>query len=135
MAKPIILFVDDEPPVLNALERDLRQHYGADYRIVKAGSGFHAMAAVKQFKQRDEPIALFIVDERMPEITGTALLAEVIQIYPDARRVLLTTYADTEAAIVGINSLGLDYYFQKPWDPPEVKLFPILDDLLSKPKC
>ena len=135
MAKPIILFVDDEPPVLNALERDLRQHYGADYRIVKAGSGLHAMRAVKQFKKRNDPIALFIVDERMPEMTGTALLAEVIQFYPDARRVLLTAYADTEAAIVGINTLGLDYYFQKPWDPPEEKLFPVLDDLLSKPKC
>jgi thioredoxin reductase (NADPH) len=135
MTKPIILFVDDEPPVLNALERDLRQHYGSDYRIVKAGSGFHALQAVKQFKQRNDPIALFIVDERMPEMTGTALLAEVIQFYPDARRVLLTAYADTKAAIAGINTLGLDYYFQKPWDPPEEKLFPILDDLLSKPKC
>ena len=131
MAKPIILFVDDEPPVLNALERDLRQHYGADYRIVKAGSGFHAMRAVEQFKKRNDPIALFIVDERMPEMTGTELLAKVIQFYPDARRVLLTAYADTEAAIVGINTLGLDYYFQKPWDPPEEKLFPVLDDLLS----
>ncbi len=131
MTKPIILFVDDEPPVLNALERDLRGHYGSNYRIVKAGSGFHAIRAVTQFKQRNDQIALFIVDERMPEMTGTKLLAEVIKVFPDARRVLLTAYADTTAAIEGINSLGLDYYFQKPWDPPEEKLFPVLDDLLS----
>ena len=131
MKKPIILFVDDEPPVLNALERDLRRHFGSDYRIVKAGSGFHALNAIRQFKQRNDPIALFIVDERMPEMTGTELLKQVIELYPDSRRVLLTAYADTEAAIVGINTLGLDYYFQKPWDPPEEKLFPVLDDILS----
>jgi thioredoxin reductase (NADPH) len=131
MTKPIILFVDDEPPVLNALERDLRGHYGSEYRIVKAGSGMHAMRAIAQFKQRNDPVALFIVDERMPEMTGTQLLSEVIKVYPNARRVLLTAYADTKAAIEGINTLGLDYYFQKPWDPPEEKLFPVLDDLLS----
>jgi thioredoxin reductase (NADPH) len=131
MGKPIILFVDDEPPVLNALERDLRGHYGSTYRIVKAGSGIHAMKAVENFKRRNDSIALFIVDQRMPEMTGLELLAEAIKFYPGARRVLLTAYADTEAAIAGINSVGLDYYFKKPWDPPEDNLFPVLDDLLG----
>jgi thioredoxin reductase (NADPH) len=132
MSKPIILFVDDEPPVLNALERDLRGHYGSGYRIVKAGSGLHALKAIENFKRRNESIALFIVDQRMPEMTGLELLAEAIKFYPYARKVLLTAYADTEAAITGINSVGLDHYFKKPWDPPEENLFPVLDDLLSE---
>lgn len=130
MTDPIILFVDDDPPVLNALERDLRGHYGTDYRIVKAGSATHALLAIKQFKQRNEPVALFMVDERMPEMTGTELLVEASKFYPDARKVLLTAYTDIEAAITGINSIGLDYYFRKPWDP-EGDIFPVLDDLLS----
>jgi thioredoxin reductase (NADPH) len=132
MTKPIILFVDDDPPLLNALERDLRQHYGGDYQIVKAGSATHALKAIKHFKQRNDPIALFIVDERMPEMTGTELLVEARKFYPDARKVLLTAYADTEAAITGINTIGLDYYFRKPRDPPEENFFPVLDDLLNE---
>jgi thioredoxin reductase (NADPH) len=131
MAKPIILTVDDEPQVLNAVERDLRQHYGGDYRILKAGSGADALDAVKQLKQRNSPLALFLVDQRMPYMSGTEFLAEAQQFYPEARKVLLTAYADTEAAIDSINTLGLDYYLMKPWDPPEDTLYPVLDDLLS----
>jgi thioredoxin reductase (NADPH) len=131
VAKPVILIVDDEPQVLNAVERDLRTHYRSDYRIVKAGSGNEALTAVKQLKQRNSPLALFLVDQRMPEITGTEFLTEALKFYPDARKVLLTAYADTEAAITSINSIGLDYYLMKPWDPPEQNLYPVLDDLLS----
>jgi thioredoxin reductase (NADPH) len=125
------MIVDDEPQVLNAVERDLRAHYRNEYRIVKAGSGSDALTAVKQLKQRNSPLSLFLVDQRMPEITGTEFLAEALKFYPDARKVLLTAYADTEAAITSINSIGLDYYLMKPWDPPEQNLYPVLDDLLS----
>ena len=131
MAKPMIITVDDEPQVLNAIERDLRKHYRRDYRIVKAGSGQDALAAVKQFKQRGNAVALFLADHRMPQMTGTEFLAEAIKYYPEARKVLLTAYADTEAAISSINEIGLDYYMSKPWDPPEEHMYPILDDLLS----
>jgi thioredoxin reductase (NADPH) len=131
MAKPMIITVDDEPQVLNAVERDLRKHYRRDYRIVKAGSGQEALQAIKQFKQRGNAIALFLADHRMPQMTGTDFLTEAIKFYPDAKKVLLTAYADTEAAISSINKIGLDYYMSKPWDPPEEHMYPILDDLLS----
>jgi len=131
MAKAIILTVDDEPQVLNAINRDLRRHYRGEYRIVKAGSGRDALTAVQQFKQRNDPIALFLVDQRMPQMTGTEFLAEALKLYPETRKVLLTAYADTEAAIVSINSVGLDHYLMKPWDPPEQNLYPVLDDLLA----
>ncbi|MBX3059594.1 MAG: FAD-dependent oxidoreductase [Anaerolineae bacterium] len=131
MTKPIILTVDDEPQVLNAVNRDLRQHYRDEYRILKAGSGAEALETVQQLKQRNTPIALFLVDQRMPHISGVEFLAEARKLYPEARKVLLTAYADTEAAITSINSIGLDYYLMKPWDPPEQNLFPVLDDLLS----
>ncbi len=131
MAKPIILTVDDEAQVLNAIERDLRQHYRGEYRIVKAGSGAEALDAVRRLKQRNEPIALFLSDQRMPEMSGTEFLEKARQFYPDARKVLLTAYADTQAAIVSINTIGLDHYLMKPWDPPEQNLYPVLDDLLS----
>jgi len=131
VAKPVILIVDDEPQVLNAVERDLRAHYRSDYRIIKAGSGNEALTAVKQLKQRNSPLSLFLVDQRMPEMTGTEFLGEALKFYPEARKVLLTAYADTEAAITSINSIGLDYYLMKPWDPPEQNLYPVLDDLLS----
>ncbi len=106
MAKPIILTVDDEPQVLNAVERDLRQHYGGDYRILKAGSGADALDAVKQLKQRNAPLALFLVDQRMPRMSGTEFLAEAQKLYPETRKVLLTAYADTEAAIDSIITLA-----------------------------
>lgn len=131
MAKPIILTVDDEPQVLNAVERDLRGHYRGEYRIVKAGSGADALQALRELKQRNSPVALLLVDQRMPEMTGTQFLSEARKIFPEARKVLLTAYADTEAAISCINLIGLDYYLLKPWDPPEQNLFPVLDDLLS----
>jgi thioredoxin reductase (NADPH) len=131
MPKPVILTVDDEPQVLNAIERDLRQQYQRDYRILKAASGSEALAAVQQLKQRGDALALFLVDQRMPHMAGTEFLAEALTFYPQARRVLLTAYADTEAAIASINSLGLDYYLLKPWHPPNQNLYPILDDLLS----
>jgi thioredoxin reductase (NADPH) len=131
VAKPSILVVDDDPEVLGAIERDLRQQYRSSYRIMKAASGPEALEAARQLKQRGTPIALFLVDERMPGMSGTELLREVIKIHPDSRRVLLTAYADTSAAIAGINEVGLDHYLMKPWDPPQDRLYPVLDDLLS----
>ncbi len=131
MPASTILCVDDEPQVLNAVERDLRSHYGSKYRIVKAGSGAAALDLLNRLKERDDLVALFLVDQRMPGMTGTELLAEARKIYPTAKKVLLTAYADTEAAISCINSVGLDHYLMKPWDPPEELLYPILDDLLS----
>jgi thioredoxin reductase (NADPH) len=127
----VIFSVDDDPEVLAAVERDLRQHYRSDYRIVKAGSAAEALGAARELKQRGTPIALFLVDERMPGKSGTEFLREVLKIHPDSRRVLLTAYADTQAAISGINDVGLDHYLLKPWDPPGERLYPVLDDLLS----
>jgi thioredoxin reductase (NADPH) len=131
MVKPVILTLDDEPQVLNAVARDLRAHFRNDYRIVSAGSGKDALEALRQLKQRATPVALLLVDQRMPEMSGVEFLAEAQKIYPDARKVLLTAYADTEAAIASINKVGLDYYLMKPWDPPDQNLYPVLDDLLS----
>jgi thioredoxin reductase (NADPH) len=131
MAKPVILAVDDDPDVLGAIERDLREHYRQDFRIVKAHSPQEALDAARQLKVRGVPIALFLVDQRMPGMSGTELLREVRKIHPDARKALLTAYADTEAAIVSINEVGLDHYLMKPWDPPDQRLYPVLDDLLS----
>jgi len=131
MIKPVIMTVDDEPEVLNAVERDLRKQYAARYRIVKAGSGAQALDAVRQLKQRNAPLALFLVDARMPQMSGTEFLLQARQIYPDARKVLLTAYADTDVAITGINQVQLDHYLMKPWDPPAERLYPVLDDLLS----
>ena len=131
MAKPVIFAIDDEPEVLNAVERDLRHHFQAEYRIMKANSGAQGLEAVRLLKQRGAPIALFLVDERMPGMTGTEFLIEALKLYPDARRVLLTAYADTETAITAINRIGLDHYLLKPWEPPEQRLYPVLDDLLA----
>jgi thioredoxin reductase (NADPH) len=130
MPAPTILIVDDEPQVLNAVERDLRQHFRRDYRIVKAGGGQEALDATRQLKQRGAAVALFLADQRMPNLEGTEFLAEAAKLYPDARKVLLTAYADTEAAITSINEIDLDYYLMKPWDPPEELMYPVLDDLL-----
>ena len=131
MGKPVILSVDDDREVLGAVERDLRRHYRSDYRVLTASSGREGLEAARQLKRRGTPIALFLVDERMPDMTGTEMLADVTKLHPDSRRVLLTAYADTEAAIRGINDVGLDYYLLKPWDPPELQLYPVLDDLLT----
>lgn len=132
MSKPIIMIVDDEPAVLNAVERDLRPRYGKDYRFVKAESGAIALDAAKRLHLRNEIVALFLVDQRMPEMSGTEFLSEAIKYFPDSKKVLLTAYADTEAAIKSINVVGLDYYLLKPWDPPEDRLYPVLDDLLGE---
>ena len=131
MAHPIILTVDDDIQVVNAIERDLRQHYRQDYRIMKATSGAVALETVQRLKQRNDQMALFLVDQRMPGMEGVAFLAEAMKFYPNARKVLLTAYADTQAAIAAINLIGLDYYLMKPWSPPEQNLYPVLDDLLS----
>lgn len=131
MAKPILMTIDDEPHVLNAIARDLLAHYKSDYQIVKASSGAEAVEAVQEFKRRNSPVALFLVDQRMPAMSGVEFLAEAIKLYPESKRVLLTAYADTDAAIASINAIGLDYYLMKPWDPPEERLYPVLDDLLS----
>jgi thioredoxin reductase (NADPH) len=131
MTKPVILTVDDDIQVSNTIERDLKRQYGKEYKIIKTYSGKEALATVNQLKQRDDQVALFLTDQRMPEMNGTEFLEEAIEIYPDARRVLLTAYADTDAAIESINKLGLNYYLLKPWDPPEEKLYPMLTDLLN----
>jgi thioredoxin reductase (NADPH) len=131
MAKPAILAVDDDPEVLGAVERDLRRRYRADYRIVRAGSGREALEAADELQKRGIAIALFLVDQRMPGMTGTELLQRLRPTHPDAKKVLLTAYADTDAAIASINDVGLDHYLLKPWDPPEQRLYPVLDDLLS----
>ena len=119
MAKPIILTVDDDPDVLQAVARDLRRQYGDRFRITRADSGQSALDAVQKLKLRDDTVALFLVDQRMPKMTGVDLLEEAGQVFPLAKRVLLTAYADTDAAIQAINSAKLDYYLLKPWDPPE----------------
>ena len=131
MAKASILAVDDERGVLNSIERDLRQKYGRDYRILKAESGSAALEVVRQLKQRGDVVALFVVDQRMPEMTGVQFLEHAILAFPESRRVLLTAYADTEAAITAINRVGLDYYLMKPWHPPEEHLYSVLDGLLD----
>ena len=130
-AKPAILAVDDDPPVLRAVERDLRSRYTDDYRVIGAGSGADALEVVRELTQRDDPVALFLVDQRMPAMTGTEFLAEALTLQPEAKRVLLTAYADTDVAIRAINEIRLDQYLLKPWDPPEEKLYPVLDDLLA----
>src|SRR4030095_8567854 len=117
MVKPVLLTVDDDPEVLNAIERDLRQHFRSDYRVIRACSGAEALDTVNQLKQRGSQVALFLVDERMPNMTGTEFLVEAIKLYPEARKVLLTAYADTETAITAINRIGLDHYLLKPWEP------------------
>ena len=131
MAKPVILAVDDDHEVLRAVERDLRQRYRDRYRILSAASGRQALETARELKRRAAPVALFVVDQRMPDMSGTELLVELRTLLPDAKRTLLTAYADTAAAIAAINDVGLDYYLLKPWDPPEHSLYPVLDDLLA----
>jgi thioredoxin reductase (NADPH) len=131
MAKPVIFSIDDDPSVLNAVERDLRAHYGQEYRIIPINSGKAALDYLKKLQQRNETVALFLVDQRMPEMNGVEFLQQALLVYPQAKRVLLTAYADTEAAISSINEVGLDYYLMKPWHPPEERLYPILDELIQ----
>jgi len=131
MAKPVIWTVDDDPDVLRAVERDLRRQYGDRYRVISADSGVSALEAVKQLKLRHDPVALFLVDQRMPRMSGVEFLEKAIELYPDSKRALLTAYADTDAAIRAINSVRIDHYLMKPWDPPEERLYGVIDDLLD----
>jgi len=132
LKKPIILAVDDDTAVLGAIEHDLLQRYRPDYRVMRAGSAAEGLDAAKELAARNAQVALFLVDQRMPGMSGIELLGEVMKLHPESRRVLLTAYADTDVAIAGINTIGLDHYLMKPWDPPEQRLYPILDDLLSE---
>jgi thioredoxin reductase (NADPH) len=131
MPKPVILAVDDDREVLRAIERDLRRQYASNYRILRAESGGAALDLLRELKLRNNSAALFLVDQRMPGMSGVEFLAQAIQLYPDAKRVLLTAYADTDAAIAAINEAGVNHYLLKPWDPPEENLYPVLDDLLE----
>lgn len=131
MPKPVIFTIDDDQSVLNSIERDLRAKYGGNYRILPINEGKVALDYLKKMEQRNETVALFLVDQRMPEMSGTEFLAEALKAYPQAKRVLLTAYADTQAAIDSINEVGLNYYLMKPWHPPQERLYPILDELLE----
>ncbi|MGB5635801.1 MAG: FAD-dependent oxidoreductase [Waterburya sp.] len=131
MAKPIILSVDDDLEVLQVISRDLRKQYGDRFRIVRANSGASAIETLEQLKLRNDAVALLLTDQRMPDMNGVEFIEKAAPIFPKAKRVLLTAYADTNAAIKAINTARLDYYLLKPWDPPEEKLYPVLDDLLE----
>ena len=131
MPKPILLAIDDDTSVLEAVVQDLRRNYGQNYRIIRAASGQAALDICTQLQERKETVALFLSDQRMPGMTGVDFLQQVMPVYPEAKRVLLTAYADTEAAIRAINAAKIHYYLNKPWDPPEEKLYPVLDDLLE----
>jgi thioredoxin reductase (NADPH) len=129
--RPAIVAVDDEPAVLAAVARDLRRGFGERYRIMRAGSGDEALELLKELRTRGDQVALLVADQKMPGLSGTEYLVEARKIVPEAKRVLLTAYADTEAAISAINDVALDYYLLKPWDPPEEQLYPVVDDLLT----
>src|SRR5256885_14387280 len=131
MGKPVIWTVDDDPDVLRAVERDLRRHYGDRYRVISADSGVSALEATKQLKLRNETVALFLVDQRMPRMSGIEFLEKAIELYPEAKTALLTAYADTDAAIRAINDVHIDHYLMKPWDPPEERLYGVVDDMLD----
>ncbi len=132
MKKPIIFAVDDDPQVSKAINRDLRQAYRQDYRILSTESAPEALAALKDLKLKNEAVAMLVSDQRMPDMPGVDFLAAARQYYPEAKRVLLTAYSDIEAAIKAINDVQLDYYLTKPWDPPEEKLYPALNELLEE---
>ena len=129
--RPAILAIDDEPTVLAAVSRDLRRRFGADYRIVRAKSGQEALELLTEMRARGDVVALMVSDQRMPGMEGTEFLTRARKIYPEAKRTLLTAYADTQAAITAINDVDLDYYLLKPWDPPEEQLYPVVEDLLQ----
>src|SRR4029077_20319760 len=117
--------------VLSAIERDLRQRYRQNYRVLSAPTAAQALYTARELKRRGAPIALFLVDQRMPDTTGTELLRELRKLFPDTKRTLLTAYADSAAAIAAINEGGVHYYLVQPWDPPDPRLYPVLDDLLA----
>jgi thioredoxin reductase (NADPH) len=129
--KPILLTVDDDPGVSRAVARDLRRHYGEDYRVVRTESGPQALETLRELKLRGDPVAVLLADHRMPDMSGLEFLEEAMDLFPHARRALLTAYADTDAAIEAINVVDLDHYLLKPWDPPEEKLYPVIDSLIE----
>jgi thioredoxin reductase (NADPH) len=131
MAKPVLLTVDDDAEVLRAVERDLRRRYAEHYRVLRADSGAAALEALKGLKRRGDSVALLLADQRMPQMTGVEFLGQAMEFFPNAKRVLLTAYADTDAAIQAINGAKIHHYLLKPWDPPEEHLYPVLDDLLE----
>lgn len=131
MAKPVILSVDDDPEVLQAVARDLRRAYGDRYRVLRADSGAAALDVLKQLKLRDELAALLLVDQRMPRMSSVEFLEQALKLFPQVKRALLTAYADTDAAIRAINTVQVDYSLMKSWDPPEERLYPVLEDLLD----
>jgi thioredoxin reductase (NADPH) len=131
MKQPLIIAVDDDPQVLRALTRDLRNAYRKEYKILSTESAQEALDAVKELKQKNETVAMFVSDQRMPEMLGVDYLVQAKKYFPEAKRVLLTAYSDTDAAVKAINEVQLDYYLMKPWDPPEEKMFPVLNDLLD----
>src|SRR5260370_9118176 len=128
MPKPVLLTVDDDPEVLRAIERDLRSRYSDRYRVMRANSGSAALVTLRELKARNNPVALLLADHRMPQMDGVNFLSEAMEMHPLAKLALLTAYADTSPAIDAINEARVHYYFMKPWDPPENKLFPTLDN-------
>ena len=130
-SRPAILAVDDDPVVAAAITRDLRGRYSDNYLVVRATSGREALAVLAGLALRDQPVALIVADQRMPQMTGIEMLEQARTHAPGAKYLLLTAYADTEVAIKAINDIGLDYYLLKPWDPPEERLYPVTDDLLA----
>jgi thioredoxin reductase (NADPH) len=131
MPQPVLMTVDDDVTVLGALGRDLLQRYGEGFRVIRSASGAAAIEELKQLKLGGTDVALLLVDQRMPGLAGLEVLRRASRMYPAAKRVLLTAYADTDAAIAAINEVGLDHYLLKPWDPPEDRLYPVLDELLD----
>ena len=131
MAKPVLMTVDDDPGVSRAVARDLRRRYGEHYRVVRADSALDALDALKEIKRRGEPVAAILADYRMPQLNGVEFLEQAMDLFPRARRALLTAYADTDAAIQAINVVDVDHYLLKPWDPPEEKLYPVVDALVE----
>jgi len=130
-AKPVLLTVDDDPAVSQALTRDLRRRYADRFRVVRAESGQQALEILREVRLAEDEAALILADHRMPGMTGVDFLEHSLQFYPTAKRVLLTAYADIDAALRAIDTVGLDYYLLKPWDPPEEKLYPVLDELIE----
>ena len=132
MPKPVLLTVDDDPEVLRAIERDLRSRYADRYRVMRANSGNAGLTTLRELKARNNPVALLLADQRMPQMDGVHFLSQATEMHPLAKRALLTAYADTNAAIDAINEARIHYYLMKPWDPPDQNLYPVLDDLLSE---
>jgi thioredoxin reductase (NADPH) len=131
MSRPVILTVDDDPAVSRAVARDLRRRYGQEYQVVRASAGAEALDALREVKLRGGRVAVLLADYRMPQMNGIEFLEQAMDLFPNARRVLLTAYADTDAAIQAINLVDVDHYLLKPWDPPEEKLYPVVDGLLE----